>query len=117
MKLYFFRLKNKNLKRRLDSLVKMPPKWAYVCGVCNKSMKATTQSIACVSCCNWIHLKQCAKLSFKEAMEKKKSFKCLICVESDNVSKELLYPLNNFFWDTQNAIPFAFIVLILYFLI
>ena len=94
----------------------MSAKWVYVCGVCNKYMKATTPSIACVSCCNWIHLKQCAKLSFKEAMGKKKIFKCLI-VESDNVIKELLNLLNNFFWDTQNAAPFAFIVLILYFLI
>ena len=72
MKLYFFRLKNKNLKRRLDSLVKMSAKWVYVCGVCNKSMKATTPSIARVSSCNWIHIKQCVKLEFKEAMEKKK---------------------------------------------
>ena len=91
----------------------MSAKWVYVCRVCNKSMKATTPSVACVSCCSWIHLKQCAKLSFKEAMEKKKTLKCLICVESGNVSKGLLNLLNNFFWDTQNAIPFAFIVLIL----
>ena len=50
-------------------------------------------------------------------MEKKKTLKCLICVASDNVSKRLLNLLYNFFWDTQNAIPFAFIVLILYVLI
>ena len=80
----------------------MSAKLVYVCGVCNNYMKATTLSIACVSCCNWIHLKQCAKLSFKEAMGKKKIFKCLI-VKSDNVSKELLNLLNNFFWDTKRS--------------
>ena len=50
----FFRLKDKKLKRRLHSLVKMFAKWVYLCEVCNKSTKATITSIACVSCCNWI---------------------------------------------------------------
>ena len=81
MKLYFFRLKNKNLKRRLDSLVKMSAKWVYVWSL--QQVHESNDTINCL--CFLIYLKQCAKLSFKEAMGKKKTFTCLICVELDNV--------------------------------
>ena len=52
----------------------MPPKWIYVCGVCEKSMKATSPAIAYASYYNCIHLKLCVKMTFKEAIEKQKTF-------------------------------------------
>ena len=68
----------------------MSAKCVYMCRLRNKSTKATISSIACISCCNRIHLIQCAKLSFKITINKKK-VKYSICVESDNnVIEELL---------------------------
>ena len=69
----------------------MASKWLYVCGVCQKSMKPTAPSIACTSFFHWIHLKQCAKLSFKEALEKKKSFVCSVCIKEEVVSDYLKF--------------------------
>ena len=84
IKLYFFRLKNEKLKHRLDSTFKMSAKWVYLCGVCKKSMKATTSSITCVSCYSVpsYHLKK---------IWRRKKIKLSISVESDNnLIKELL---------------------------
>ena len=65
--------------------VGMPPNWVYVSGVCEKSVKATSPSIACVSCYNWVHLKLYAKMKFKEAIEKQKTFQCSACLKKNTV--------------------------------
>ena len=78
----------------------MSTKWLYICGVCSEEMKSTTPSIACTSCLQWVHLRQCAKLSLKEAKQKRKVFKCDVCANKDVVSKKYYffssyYILNN----------------------
>lgn len=48
----------------------------WLCGVCDAVMKHRTPSIACVFCKNYVHLKVCAGLSFKEAITQQKTFLC-----------------------------------------
>ena len=52
----------------------------YICGVCHGTVGQREASIACRTCRNWIHLKRCAKLSFKEAKKLKDSYSCPTCV-------------------------------------
>ena len=54
--------------------------WRYVCSVCNGTVGKKEASIVCKSCRNWIHLKECANLSVKEAKKVQQDFACSACV-------------------------------------
>ena len=44
-------------------------------------MKASTSSIASITCHKWVPSKQCANLSYQEAAKVCESFKCSVCTK------------------------------------
>ena len=54
-------------------------KW-WQCGHCEELMTKNTPSIRCIACFAWIHL-TCAKLNYKEAKKRIKTFNCSKCVD------------------------------------
>ena len=64
----------------------------YICGGCDHVMKANTPSVSCISCCQWIHLKTCANLTYKEAKKLKNLYQCskctVSCVDPGDIEKK-----------------------------
>ena len=54
-----------------------------MCGVRDEKMKPRTPSIACISCQNYVHLKKCAGLPFREAKKLNGKFNYSKCSVSE----------------------------------
>ena len=54
----------------------------WFCGVCDAKMAARTPSLGCMKCLNYIHLKGCSGISYKEALQSKGKYTCPKCVDS-----------------------------------
>ena len=59
----------------------------YLCGVCDREVGIREASAVCTTCRNWIHLRSCANMFFKEARKVKDTFSCSACIgkKDDNI--------------------------------
>ena len=64
-----------------------------MCGVCDKKMKPRAPSTACILCQNYVYLKNCAGLLFREAKKLNRKFnysKCLVSEIQPTINYEYL---------------------------